>query len=122
LDAVDPSGAVLATLGEMASLDDEGGVDLHVKVQGPTWMQIHTLNLLENGVVVATEDMSGAEGALRFDDVLRVSPSADAWYSVEVVGSGSMAPAVLGSSPYALTNPIEVDANGDGVWTAPALQ
>ena len=48
--------------------------------------------------------------------------NADAWYSVEVVGSGTMAPAVLGGSPYAVTNPIEVDADGDGVWTPPAKQ
>jgi hypothetical protein len=121
-DAVDTAGEVVATLGETASLDSAGGVDLHVTVQGPTWMQIHTLNLLENGVLVATEDLSGAEGALRFDDILRVTPTSDAWYSVEIVGSGSMAPAVLGSSPYALTNPIEVDADGDGTWTAPGLQ
>jgi hypothetical protein len=121
-DAVDPSGQVTATLGELASMDAEGGVDFHVTVQGPTWMQIHTLNLLENGQVVATEDLSGAEGAQRFDDVLRVTPSSDAWYAVEIVGSGSMAPAVLGGSPYAVSNAIEVDADGDASWTPPGQQ
>ncbi|MBD91147.1 MAG: hypothetical protein CL940_12495, partial [Deltaproteobacteria bacterium] len=121
-DAVDSSGDVVATLGQMASRDSEGGVDLRVTVQGPSWMQIHTLNLYENGKLIATEDLSGAEGAERFNDVLRVTPTADAWYSVEVVGSGTMAPAVLGGSPYAVTNPIEVDADGDGVWTPPAKQ
>ena len=44
LDAVDSSGDVVATLGQMASRDAEGGVDLRVTVQGPTRMQIHTLN------------------------------------------------------------------------------
>jgi hypothetical protein len=121
-DAVDASGAVTATLGEMASLDTEGAVDFHVTVQGPTWMQIHTLNLLENGQIVATEDLSGAEGAQRFDDVIRVTPTADAWYAVEIVGSGSMAPAVLGGSPYAVSNAIEVDADGDASWTPPGQQ
>jgi hypothetical protein len=121
-DAVDPSGQVTATLGEMASMDADGGVDFHVTVHGPTWMQIHTLNLLENGQIVATEDLSGAEGAQRFDDVLRVTPGSDAWYAVEIVGSGSMAPAVLGGSPYAVSNAIEVDADGDASWTPPGQQ
>ena len=78
--------------------------------------------VLQNGQVIATEDLSGAEGAERFNDVIRVTPKADSWYSIEVIGSGSMAPAVLGGSPYAVTNPIEIDADGDGTWTPPATQ
>ena len=56
---------------------------------------------------------------LRFDAVWSVSPLKDAWYAVEVVGSGSMAPVTRSGPPYALTNPIEVDQDKDGEWTPP---
>jgi hypothetical protein len=38
---------------------------------------------------------------------------------VEVLGEGSLSPVELGDTPYALTNPIEVDQDKDGVWTPP---
>ena len=37
-----------------------------------------------------------------------------------MAGSGSLSPVEMGDGPYALTNPIEVDADGDGAWTPPA--
>ena len=47
----------------------------------------------------------------------------DSFVTVEVVGRASDGfEAVLpGSIPFAFTNPIFVDADGDGEWTAPGL-
>ncbi len=56
---------------------------------------------------------------MRLDTVFTVSPAADAWYAVEVIGHGDMRPVTRAGPPYALTNPIEVDADRDGVWTPP---
>jgi hypothetical protein len=47
-------------------------------------------------------------------------PRADAWYVLEVVGSGGLWPLKPNETPYAMTNPIEIDQDGDGAWTPPA--
>jgi len=89
-------------------------------------MQVDRVRLLENGVPVheiALAEWARPDGlrpGVRFDGELVGTPKADAWYVVEVVGSGGLWPIQPGDNPYALTNPIEVDQDGDGVWTPPA--
>ncbi len=109
-------------LGGRTQVDEDGTVTFHVRVQAPEWMTVTTLHLWENGEPIQTVDLSGAEGVVRFDGTLSASPEADAWYVVEVVGEGDMYPVTTSGPPYAITNPIEVDADGDGAWTPPALQ
>ena len=106
-------------LGGRVAVDGDGEATLHATVEAPTWMNVTEARLWENGVVVDVFDLTGsADPVVRFDSDLTISPDADAWYALEVVGSGSLHP-IGGGSPYALTNPIEVDADGDGEWTAP---
>jgi len=105
--------------GGRAAVDDEGRVTFHVRVEAPSWMNVATLRLLENGVVISEQDLDGADPVVRFDGVLEATPSADAWYAVQVEGEGSLAPVSWRGKPYAMSNPIEVDADLDGVWTAP---
>lgn len=113
-------------LGEMASVDQDGEVAFAVKVEAPTWIGVTTVRLVENGVIIATETMADAHAgpdlahpAVRFDGVLKAKPVKDSWYVVEVLGVGDLAPVWLEGPPYALTNPIDVDADGDGTWTPP---
>ncbi len=40
---------------------------------------------------------------------------------IEVLGSGSLQPVNENGPPYALTNDIRVDADGDGQWSPPSL-
>lgn len=98
-----------------------GTVDLHVTVVAPTWIGVDEIRVLENGVVIdVLEPSPTGDPAVRLDTMISVSPTADAWYAVQAVGSGSMAPVVWEGEPFAMTNPIEVDADGDGDWTPPA--
>lgn len=115
-----------AGMGEMTGVDGDGEVAFSVIVEAPTWIAVDAVNLLENGVVIASVTLEDPHGgpdperpALRFDGVLTATPERDSWYAVEVVGSGSLSPVELGDVPYAMTNPIEVDRDGDGVWTPP---
>lgn len=99
---------------------DGGDVTLSVSVEAPSWMLIDQVRLWENGLVVDVIDVTTApDPVIRLVHDWSVAPAADAWYSVEVVGHGSMAPITFDGPPYALTNPIEVDADGDGEWTPP---
>ena len=105
-----------AGLGDLA---DTAAFDVHV--EAPSWMAVHELRLLENGAVIETIPLEGDDPVVRYSGTLTAAPTADAWYAVEVVGSGSLAPVSWSGEPYALTNPIEVDADGDGAWTPPGL-
>ncbi|MGM0574854.1 MAG: CehA/McbA family metallohydrolase [Myxococcota bacterium] len=121
-EAVDAEGEVLAGLGDRAAVDADGQIAFRVRVQAPTWMKIDEARLWENGEVVDVIDVSApADPIVRLDTVLEVTPPADAWYALEVRGHGNMRPMTFSGPPYALTNPIEVDADGDDAWIAPAL-
>ena len=107
-------------LGGLTAVDDDGKVSFSVRVEAPTWMAVDEVRLLENGVMVDAVDVSASDDpVVRLDAAFEVTPEADAWYAIEVIGSGSLAPFSRSGPPYALTNPIEVDADGDGDWTAP---
>ena len=119
-EAVDLGGATLAGLGESVQVDALGDAHFRVRVEAPSWMIVNEVRLWENGQVIRVEDITSAfDPVLRFDAVWSVTPLKDAWYAVEVVGSGSMAPVTRSGPPYALTNPIEVDQDRDGEWTPP---
>lgn len=110
-------------LGGMTAPETPGGdVEFEVIVEAPTWIAIDEVRLWENGVAIEVVDVTGAAAqTVRLDTVFTVAPAADAWYSVEVVGHGDMRPVTRAGPPYALTNPIEVDADRDGVWTPPGF-
>lgn len=111
-------------MGGRTRVDEAGGVRFEVRVEAPSWMIIDRVRLLENGRPVEDVDVGawsrpdGLAPAVRFDGTIAATPAADAWYVIEVVGSGGLWP-LDSEDPYALTNPIEVD-DGDGVWIPPA--
>jgi len=113
-------------MGGETAVEDDGEIHFAVRVEAPSWMQVDRVRLLENGVVVDEVVLAdwarpdGLRAGVRYDDELVATPLADAWYIVEVVGSGGLWPIQTGDSPYALTNPIDIDQDGDGVWTPPA--
>ena len=114
-------------MGGMTGVDAAGAVRFNVKVEAPTWMTVDEVRLLENGEPIDIIDLHALAGdssdpVVRLETVLVATPATDAWYALEVRGSGGLMPVYPLGSPYALTNPIEVDADGDGDWTAPALQ
>ncbi|MBN1337350.1 MAG: CehA/McbA family metallohydrolase [Deltaproteobacteria bacterium] len=135
-----------------------GPVSLHIQVQAPTWFDVDHVELYENGTLLRewTVDVP-PDPIVRFDEVVEVEPSRDAWYVVVANGPAGLDPALPDEErpyiqlqdvviealspiealsaflsepiprpraypmvPYALTNPIWVDVQGDG-WTAPGL-
>ena len=94
--------------------------DLQVKVRAAPWVPVDEVRVFINGdlhVRLALPENRTLRLPLRFD--------ADAFLTVEVEGSavsGSLyADVAPGYTPFAFTNPIFVDADGDGVWTPPGL-
>jgi hypothetical protein len=106
-------------LGQMVASSAAGEVTFNAKVEAPSWIKLAEVRLWENGKVVDAIDISTPlDPVVRLEHSFTVSPEKDAWYALEVVGTGTLWP-VDNSTPYALTNAIEVDADGDGVWTPP---
>jgi hypothetical protein len=119
-----------ATFGDLVSAK-KGRVDLDITVSGAPWMDVSEVRVVVNGVrrePIAAEAKPGA--VVKFRDRVRLTLERDAWIAVEVIGRASLYPLVQQRSddgkaenaalPYVLTNPIYVDADGDGrsdpVW------
>jgi hypothetical protein len=122
------AGRVVATTGPLldATLGDAGpgerftgraGV-LRVRADAAPWVPLGNLRVIRDGEVVAVRPLARGETAeisLAFERdgfvVAEVEGTPDATYS-------ALAP---GATPLAVANPIFVDADGDGAWTAPGL-
>jgi hypothetical protein len=119
-----------ATFGDTVKAN-RGRVDLDITVTGAPWLDVSEVRLVVNGERRPPLAPKGADGrTVKFRDRVRVDMSADGWIAVEVLGGRSLYPMIQQRSgdggpensarPYALTNPILVDADGDGrsdpVW------
>ncbi len=100
-----------------------GKVELQVKVQAPAWISATKLYVNLGGVEgkPITLDSSTADpknAAVRYNGKIELKPAKDTYVHVAVTGSGSLAPVSRGS-PFAMTNPIYLDVDGNGVYDAP---
>ncbi len=91
---------------------------LRVLVTAADWVDVSTVNVVVNGDIVLAAPITRDElfeTQLSFDK--------DSFVVVEVSGdAGADYRAVYPKlRPYAFSNPIYVDANSDGIWTAPGL-
>ncbi|MEN6560776.1 MAG: CehA/McbA family metallohydrolase [Acidobacteriota bacterium] len=102
-----------------------GRVALDIEVQAAPWIDVAEVRLVVNGARRDPLPLEGGDGrAVRFRDRVKVKLDRDAWIAVEVRGRGSLFPVVQQRSgdgsaaeaayPYALTNPILFDVDGDG--------
>lgn len=102
--------------GGLAATSD---VEVEVIVTRPLWASGHRATLIVNGTVadVQTVDANPWQGTFV------PSIESDAWLLLIVEGDTPLGP--VGGQPWlpmasrAFTNPIYIDADGDGAWTAP---
>jgi hypothetical protein len=93
---------------------------LRVQVRAAPWVPVNEVRVFINGQLEDRRPLP-ADGLLE----IRLGFETDAFVTVEVEGNadpdslyGQVAP---GYTPFAFTNPIFVDADGDGRWTPPGL-
>ncbi len=119
-----------------------GSVPLRVQVQAPAWMTVDTVKLVVNGQVAQTIALSPTTGVVaRLDQTYPLTITKDAWISVEVDGGNCstdannnclvagcpgrldpIVPPLYGTDPvcpFAHTNAIFIDTNGNGLFDAP---
>lgn len=105
---------------------DAGWVDVAMRVRVPTWIDCDRVMIVVNGEIVKTIDVSDQHGVVRLDTVERLQLSGDSWVSLLVEGDDPLDPIVHTQGrpiyPWAVLNPVWVDVDNDGRWTAPVEQ
>ncbi|MBI2059940.1 MAG: CehA/McbA family metallohydrolase [Nitrospirae bacterium] len=99
----------------------DGAVEIRVRVQAPPWMDVDTVKLIVNGR--ETSELSfplpSSGDVVRLDKMVTVRVATDAWVVEVAEGDGDLGPVVLGTNALSFTNPIFIDADGNGVFDPP---
>lgn len=93
-----------------------------VRVLTPPWAEATELVVLRNGVVWETYEIGGGEGEVTdFDGPVALTPEdgADSWFVLLARSPERARVVYAGERIFAFSNPILLDADGDGVFTAP---
>ena len=92
--------------------------ELDVRIDAAPWVPVSELRVYRSGELA---HVAAARAGGRYRIPLEFTR--DAFVTVEVEGPAEATYAVLlpGFTPFAFTNPIFVDADADGSWTAPGL-
>jgi hypothetical protein len=107
-------------MGELVAAGDGGVVRVEARVEGPPWMDLRRLRLYVDGVEVEQRALHPTSGlVVRWDEAVDLVVDRDAFIVIAADGDLPMDPVAAGTRAAALTNPIFVDADGDGVWTPP---
>lgn len=107
--------------GDLVDVAGRSDVPVHIRVQAPPWMPLSRIRVYAGGdAVAATIALDPADtAAVRYDGTVSVPlAGADTFVVVRVDPAGAGAP-VLGTPDASFTNPLLIDADGDGMWTPP---
>ncbi len=118
IEADDPIGMQSYGAGEVAPLQAQTQVDLHVRVQAASWLPVVKLQIYEGDQVVFEQALDSTETqALRFDQVvtLPLTGNGDTFFLARVESATNAAP-VLKSPGPSFTNPVFIDRDGDGIF------
>lgn len=93
-----------------------GDSELRVRVRAAAWISIEHVAVYRNGRLVRRFDAADNADVLRLDETFDVSVPGDCWFVVVAEGTRPMVAAYGADAPeaFAVTNPIWVDADGDG--------
>jgi hypothetical protein len=107
-----------------------GQVDLRIRVQAAPWISVDRVRVIVNGerkMILPVK--APREQIVKFEEKIALNLKYDSYIAVEVLGSETLFPVVqkrskkdgyrCGPFPYALTNPIFVDVDGNGTFDAP---
>jgi hypothetical protein len=116
-------------LGRELQLAPGETVEVTARVWAPDWIPIAGVDLLVNGRVLkswtgettpALPPTVGADG-LWLEQRVTLSPDRDSWYVLEAVSSADLSPVYPNLSPFAITAPLFLDADGTPGFMAPCL-
>ncbi len=101
-----------------------GEVSVAIRVQAASWVAVDRVKIVVSGDVVRTIEVAETGGVVRLDSTFTVPIRRDCWVSLLVEGDTSLSPIVSDQGrpilPLAVTNPVWIDADGDGEVTCAA--
>lgn len=110
------------SMGDTVNANDRP-VKLNLRVAAPSWVKPRTAIVFLNGVAAATKPVPSSAGKTTDTQIhFKLSPPQhDAWMVCVVLGDAVTHPAWATEKPYtfAATNPVYLDANGDGAYQNP---
>jgi hypothetical protein len=98
---------------------DEKHVELEVVVRAAEWVDVERADIYVNARIVQTLRPAARDVPERIRAQVQVALDQDSWIAVVVRGDDALGPVLPHVLPFALTNPIFVDADRDGIFTAP---
>ena len=110
-------------IGELGRAE-AGRVRIEIEVLAAPWIDVSSVRLYGNGVELRKWDVPPAQAAQRLKETIEITVDRDTWIVARADGRRDEGPAVGDGRafqvlPLAMTNPVFVDANGDGKFTAP---
>jgi hypothetical protein len=112
-----------AEIGDVA--DVRGGkAEVDVEVRAAPWVSVSSVLLYANGREVKRWAVAPSQTVLRLHERFELPLDADGWVVARVDGSEPLAPVVgdrvhFDVRPFALTNPVFLDRDGNGVYDPP---
>ncbi len=110
--------------------DRDGKVRARIRVQSAPWIEVGEVRIIINGERKIVFPVEAAAGQTeKFNKKLDLELDADAYLAVEVIGTQSLYPVVQqparngqpeeAALPYAITNPVFIDVDGNGLFDPP---
>jgi hypothetical protein len=109
---------------------EKRNLDVGIKVQSAPWVSVDEVRIIVNGerkIILPVK--APREQILKFQDRISLNLEYDSYIAIEVLGNETLFPVVQSSTkydgyergplPYALTNPIFVDVDGNGKFDSP---
>jgi len=107
-----------AGIGDLAAAHG-GKATAEIAVRAAPWISVSRVILYVGGHEVKRWNVPKSDQVMRFEESYVIESDHDTYAVVRVEGDGSLAPVVGGGTaatvhPFALTNPIFIDLNGNG--------
>ena len=109
---------------------NQGNVDIQIKVESASWISVGEVRLIINGkrkIVFPVEEQNNS--VLKFSGKISLPVERDCFIAAEVFGNKSLFPVHQARAryglrenatlPYAVTNPIFIDVDGNGKFDPP---
>ncbi|MFG0330188.1 MAG: CehA/McbA family metallohydrolase [Phycisphaerales bacterium] len=109
--------------GDTVASNATGGFEVRLRVDAASWIKVDRAKIIVNGALVDEIEIPEGSTITRLDVTRRYDAPHDSWVVALVEGEETLAPIVIEHGrpvrALAVTNPVWIDADGDGAWTAP---
>ncbi len=97
-------------------------VKLNIEISAPSWIGVDTFTVVANGEIINSIPLYDEDTTVRYKGTITERPEKDTWYVIRADGSTPLVPVYPDARAFSITNPIYVDADGNGRFDPPISQ